>query len=259
MSSSARRALKILAAVGDSGRPMGVSEIARALDIAPGTAFRGLDALIRANLVARHPAAPRYVLGSSALALRQSLLSLFRIRDVCLPYLHQLASASGETSSLHVRIGWYAARIATAPGAGEVTSGASLEGAQPLSAGFCGLAILAHLDRREAARHLAWLSARGLDRPAGIERELAAIRARGFARGAAPGPLGIALPIRKSDQAVAAIAVEGPGFAGAASKAGPPAEWCDIARAIEALLRANPALAHQPFEHLDPDEILLAS
>ena len=125
MSSSAKRALKILAAVGHSGRAMGVTEIARALGVAPGTAFRGLDALQRANLLARHPALPRYVLGPSALGLRQSLLSLFPIRDVCLPYLRQLASASGETSSLHVRIGWYAARIATAPGAAEMTSGAS--------------------------------------------------------------------------------------------------------------------------------------
>src|SRR5215510_15063041 len=100
MSSSAKRALKLLAAVGESGRPMGVTEIARTLGIAPGTAFRGLDALQSASLLSRDPSAPRFILGPAALGLRQTLLSLFRIRDVCVPYLRQLSSKSGETSSL---------------------------------------------------------------------------------------------------------------------------------------------------------------
>ncbi len=104
---------------------MGVSEIARAIGTAPGTAFRGLDALQRAGLLARHPSMPRYGLGPTASGLRQTLLALFPIRDVCLPYLRQLASASGEATSLHVRIGWYSARIATAPGTAEVTSAAN--------------------------------------------------------------------------------------------------------------------------------------
>ena len=117
------------------------------------------------------------MLGTRGLGLRQSLLSLFRIRDVCLPYLRQLASASGETSSLHVRIGWYAARIATAPGTAEVTSGAILSGAQILSADFAGRAILAHLGQAQIGRHLAWLSPAASSSP-WLGRELAIIRAR---------------------------------------------------------------------------------
>ena len=135
---------------------MGVTEIARAIGTAPGTAFRGLDALQRAHLLARHPSAPRYVPGATALALRHSLLAQFRIRDVSLPYLRQLASASGETCSLHVRIGWYTARIATVPGTAEVTSGAMLNGTELLSSDFHGRAILAFLDRNHAAQHRAW-------------------------------------------------------------------------------------------------------
>ena len=255
MSSSARRALKILATVGDSGRSMGVTEIARTLGIGPGTAFRGLDALQGAGLLSRDRSAPRYALGPAAFGLRQSLLSLFRIRDVCLPYLHQLASVSGEASSLHVRIGWYAARIASAPGTAEVTSGAILSGAQPLSACVAGRAILAHLGRNPVERYRAWASARGIVISAGLERELAAIRARGFASGSVPDLGGMAFPIRKPDQAFAAVAIEGSGVAGASSLP----EWRDIARAIEALVRANPDLARQPFEHIDPDAIALPS
>jgi DNA-binding IclR family transcriptional regulator len=259
MSSSAKRALKILATVGRSGRSMGVTEIARAIGTAPGTAFRGLDALQRANLLARHPAAPRYVLGPAALGMRQSLLSLFRIRDVCLPYLRQLASATGETSSLHVRIGWYAARTAIAPGSAEVTSGAILKGTQLLSAEPSGRAILAHLPRNQVARFLAWATARGIVSPESLERELAALRARGFAASSPPDSGAVAFPIHKSDQAFASVTLEGPGFAGASLASERIAECRAIAAAIEALVRANPDMGRQPFEHIDPDDIVLPS
>jgi DNA-binding IclR family transcriptional regulator len=259
MSSSAKRALKILAAVGETGRPMGVTEIARTLGIAAGTAFRGLDALQSAGLLTRHPSSPRFVLGPAALGLRQSLLSLFRIRDVCLPYLRQLASASGETSSLHVRIGWYAARIAMAPGTAEVTSGAIPKGTQPLSAEPPGRAILAHLPRNQVARFTAWATTRGIVIPERLERDLAALCARGFASASPPDTGPVAFPICKSDQAFAAIAIEGSGFAGASLSAGRIAECRAIAGAIEALVRANPDMCRQPFEHIDPADILLPS
>jgi len=259
MSSSAKRALKILGAVGESGRPMGVTEIARTLGIAPGTAFRGLAALQGAGLLARHPSSPRFVLGPAALGLRQRLLSLFRIRDVCLPYLRQLASASGETSSLHVRIGWYAARIAMAPGTAEVTSGAILKGAQPLCAEPPGRAILAHLPRNQRAGFAAWAAARGIVIPEGHERDLAALRTGGFAAASPPDTGPVAFPIRKSDQAFAAIAIEGSGFAGVSLSADRIAECRAIAGAVEALVRANPDMCRQPFEHIDPGDILLPS
>ena len=258
MSSSAKRALRMLATVGESGRPMGVTEIARANGIAPGTAFRGLDALQRAHLLARHPSAPRYILGAAASALRQSVLSQFRIRDICLPYLRQLASASGETTSLHVKIGWYAVRIATVPGTAEVTSGTILGGAHILSADIAGRAILSQLCREDTLRYVSWISSNGFDIPVEIESDLAVIRARGFAQSDARNG-GIAFPICKADQPFAAVVVEGPGFAHRTGKAPPAAEWLTIARAIEALVRANPSLASQPFEHLDPDRAILPS
>jgi DNA-binding IclR family transcriptional regulator len=236
---------------------MGVTEIARAIGTAPGTAFRGLDALQRAGLLARHASAPRYGLGPAALGLRQTLLTLFPIREMCLPYLRQLASAAGETTSLHVRIGWYAVRFATAPGTAEVTSAANLGAAQFLSAGIAGRAILAGLERNQAARYLAWASARGLARPAALERDLAAIRVRGYAQGGGDGA--IAFPIRLWDQAFASVAIEGFSPGAAAAKTAPLREWSEIVGAIEAVVRANPALARSPFEHLEPDEIMLPS
>lgn len=259
MSSSAKRALKILATLGDSGRPMGVTEIARTLGIAPGTAFRGLDALQSAGLIARQPSASRFVLGPGAFGLRQSLLSQFRIRDVCLPYLRQLASATGETSSLHVRIGWYSARIATAPGTAEMTSGALLNGTQPLSAEASGHTILAHLPRNQMVRFLTWATARGIVIPDRLERELATLRARGFASERPPESGALTFPIRKSDQAFASVTIEGSGFPGVSERSHRVAECRAIANSIEALVRANPDVCRQPFEHIAPDDLVLPS
>jgi DNA-binding IclR family transcriptional regulator len=255
MSSSAKRALKILAAVGESGRPMGVTEIARTLHIAPGTAFRGLDALSRAHLLARDPRAPRYGVGPAALGLRQSLLAQFRLRDVAMPYLRQLASASGETCALYVRIGWYAACVATAPGSAEMTSGATFSGLQPLSTHVAGRAILAHITRNQIAHFRAWATARRIVIAKTGERDLAAIRAQGFARALPPESGALAVPILKSDQAFAAVLSEGEGAG--ANQPGPKGQ--EIAEEIAALVRANPALAHQPFDQFDPDDVVLPS
>jgi DNA-binding transcriptional ArsR family regulator len=122
MSSSAKRALRILEFVSDSDHPLGVTEIARVLSLAPATVFRSLDALSRADLVSRYQSSSRYVLGAAADRLCQSLIARFRIRELSLPYLRQLASVSGESASLHVRLGWYSVRIASAPGTAEVTN-----------------------------------------------------------------------------------------------------------------------------------------
>jgi len=248
MSSSAARALRILETVGAAERPLGPTEIGQALGIAAGTAFRGLDALERAGYLARFQASPKFVLGKSVAALRRSLLVRFPIRDVTAPYLRQLAFASGETCSLTVRLGRQALRIAAAPGASEVTSAPPLGAVRPLTEGCAGRAILAFLPDAPEAKRLA--------------RALAEIRRRGFATeetAFARGRAALAFPLRRDGQAIAAIAIEGPVVA----LADPAAHddlprWRDIVASVERLAQARPALFAGPFDHLDPDDIVLA-
>jgi DNA-binding IclR family transcriptional regulator len=248
MSSSAARALRILETVGAAERPLGATEVGRAVGISAGTAFRGLDALERAGYLARFQASPKFVLGKRVAALRQSLLARFPIRDVTAPYLRQLAFASGETVSLTVRLGWQALRIAAAPGTNEVTSSAPLGAVRPLGEGCAGRAILAFLppDAPEA-------------KP--LARELASIRRRGFATEAtafARGRAAIAFPLRRAGQAIAAIAIEGP----VVDLKDPAAHdelprWREIVGSVERLAQTRPALFAGPFDHLDPDDITL--
>jgi DNA-binding IclR family transcriptional regulator len=248
MSSSAARALRILETVGAAERPLGPTEIGQKLGISAGTAFRGLDALERAGYLARFQASPKFVLGKSVAALRQSLLARFPIRDVTAPYLRQLAFTSGETCSLTVRLGRHGLRIAAAPGTNEVTSAPPLGAVRPLGEGCAGRAILAFLpsDAPEAK---------------GLARALAEIRARGFATEAtafARGRAAIAFPIRRDGRPIAAIAIEGP----VVDLETPGAHddlprWREVVGSVERLARTRPALFAGPFDHLDPDDIVL--
>jgi len=246
MSSSATRALRILETVGAAERPLGPTEIGQSLGIAAGTAFRGLDALERAGYLARFQASPKFVLGKSVAALRQGLLARFPIRDVTAPYLRQLAFASGETVSLTVRLGWYGLRIAAAHGTSEVTSALPLGAVRALADGVAGRAILAFLPA-------------GASTPAA--KPLADIRKRGFAieeTAFARGRAAVAFPIQRNDEAIAAIAIEGPvlDLARPAAHADLP-RWREIVASLERLAAARPALFAGPFDHLDPDDIVL--
>ncbi len=259
MSSSAKRALRILEAVGRSDRALSVTEIAHALSLPPGTVFRSLDALARADLVRRYQASSRYVLGGGAERLQRSLIAGFHMREAVLPYLRQLASLSGETASLHARLGWYGLRVASAPGTAEVTNTPPLGEARPLGQHYAGRAILAFLAPGEIMDYRAWTAEQGSSPLHMLDHELAATRARGFAVGDSDGgrPSSIAFPVLAQNRPIAAIAIEGPVFA--RGRTGPEilAGWREIVRHVETLARTQPGLFGNPFAHLDPQSIVL--
>ena len=199
---------------------MGVTEIARALGIAPGTAFRGLDALQRAHLLARHPSAPRYVLGPGRLGLAtEPARAVSASAMSALPYLRQLASATrrDQLAPRPNRLVCRAHRDRAGNGRGDERRDAQRD-AQPSRADCAGRAILAHLSTATRSRAIcAWAAARGHRDSRRLERDLAAIRARGFAQRSGPDG-GVAFPIRKLDQAFASVAIEGSGICRGASK-----------------------------------------
>jgi len=259
MSSSAKRALRVLEFVSDSDHPLGVTEIARVLSLAPATVFRSLDALSRADLVSRYQASSRYVLGAAADRLCQSLIARFRIRELSLPYLRQLASVSGESTSLHVRLGWYSVRIASAPGTAEVTNAPAIGDTRALGDTYAGKAILAFLSIVEIARYRAWAQTHDMQAPE-KDWDLRSVRKRGAALGMADGGTGmkVAFPIRVGDAAIAALTIDGPVLDEAPDPAASPfSDWLVIVTHLESLAHAQPALFENPFAHIDPDNILM--
>jgi DNA-binding IclR family transcriptional regulator len=261
MSSSAKRALRILEFVSDTDQPIGVTEIARSLSLAPATVFRSLDALSRADLVSRYQSSSRYVLGAAADRLCQSLVARFRIRELSLPYLRQLASASGESTSLHVRLGWYSVRIASVPGMAEVTNAPPVGDTRALGDTYAGMAILAFLPNSEILRYRARAEEHDFGWSGKEEQELRSAKKNGVALGKAEfGEAGMpaAFPIRVRKCAVAALTIDGPVLDGLPDpKSRPFSDWLQIVTHLESLAHMQPALFENPFAHIDPDTILL--
>jgi DNA-binding IclR family transcriptional regulator len=262
MSSSAQRALRVLEIVSRSEKPLGVSEIARRSGISPGTAFRTLDALERCGYVARFQASTFYVPGETTTRLRQSLFAQFHLRDFCLPYMRRLAYATSETTTLTVPVGWYGVRISLVEGNNPVRSAPTIGTAWPMSEDFTGRAILAFQQQERYALFRAWAKRLGLGIAASeLDAKLTEIRDTGYSiepTEYAPGKAAIALPIRWQGEAIAAIAIEGPIVSlEDAARTDEVASWLETVRMIEQRVAERPSLFRNPFDHIDPDTIVL--
>ena len=265
MISSAFRTLRILEAIGRADRPLGVTEIARQLGLAPGTVFRGLDALEHAGYVSRFESSPRYVAGPVVNQLRQALLARFTLRDVALPYLRQLAFATGETVSLTMKVGWYALRLIAVPGINEVTSSPPVGDVRLLEQTCAGQAILAFLPRDRLHEYCGWAAAAAVGGQQGssIDEIVSSTRKRGFAievASFATNRAAAAFPVRGTDGPIAAVGIEAPvlhldhvGYHDGIN------QWIEIVGSLEKVVRARPAMFETPFGHLDPANIVLSS
>jgi DNA-binding IclR family transcriptional regulator len=94
-----------------------------------------------------------------------------------------------------------------------------------------------------------------------LERAFADIRRRGFATeetAFARGRAALAFALTGGGPAIAAIAIEGPvlDLARPDAHEGLP-QWREIVQSVERLVQARPSLFAGPFDHLDPDDIVL--
>jgi DNA-binding IclR family transcriptional regulator len=264
---SSRYIFAILRLVSTAERPLSATEISRSLDLSTTTAHRGLTTLERAGYVARHQLSARYVLGVTSRRLLHSLFARFALHGFAIPYMRQLAIATGETVSLFVQVGWYAVRIASVKGTKEIIHTGPVGEVRDLDDGVAGRALLAFLPEAERERFLA---ARGRAPSAAgrraLDAELADIRASGVATEASaaqPGWAAVAFALRSgagAGVAAGAIAIEGPVLKLGGRRRS--AEWTELATSVaqmEALIRANPARFRNPYGHLDPAGIELPS
>jgi IclR family acetate operon transcriptional repressor len=248
MTSSARRALRILEVVNSSPQPLGVTAIAEATGTVPGTAYRSLNALEQCGFVERYRASTQYQIGPAASRLTRSLYARFQIRTICLPYLRRLAFAASETTTLTVPVGYFGVRVAVVAGTRSVRTSASIGVTGYLDQDMAGRSILAFYSAPNIAKCRALSPAR---RRKEIDTSLRKIRKAGFAMHQAddgPDQIGVALPIRIDGQVIAAVALNGPIFD---IKRGPdPSDlqaWQQIIDEIEVQARQFPLTALNPF------------
>jgi len=193
--------------------------IARELDLPVPTVHRILAALKRLGYVSQHAETRRFRLGMAALSLGERARTLADLRPAAIGPLRQLSDATGETALLTVLSpardrGVCLERVETSqPLRLSVQPGRQL----PLHAGASQKALLAFMPADEAGRLSAqplerFCSATITSRPA-LRRELAAIRARGWAGSYEEtnvGVWGIAVPVLSATDVVCAVGIAGP-------------------------------------------------
>ncbi|MDG4762549.1 IclR family transcriptional regulator [Solwaraspora sp. WMMD406] len=153
--SQAQRLSAVLLAFTEGiGTTLGVSEIARHLDIPKSAVHRTLAALIEVGLVERAADSSRYRLGSRATALAMAALGVPDVRTSALPYLQELARLTGESATLSLMIGNERIYIEQVEGPQDIRMSVEIGRRYPLYAGASGRSILAALPPAELDSYL---------------------------------------------------------------------------------------------------------
>ena len=218
MSQSLERGLAILALF-KSGRPlMGVSEIARALELSRSTSHRYVATLARLGYLRQDLESKRYRLGPRVLDLGFSAINSMDVREISAPHLQSLSDETGHTVNMAILDGGdivYIERCrASRPGQREIDLNLHIGARLPAYCTAMGKALLAFLPEDQLLGVLEGLEfvERGpntiIDEEA-FRAELAQIRATGIAvndEELAYGLRSIAAPISaRSGEIVAAL------------------------------------------------------
>jgi IclR family transcriptional regulator, acetate operon repressor len=209
------RALDVLEVLAESGRPMGVSEVAESAGLPQGTAHRLLRTLSLRGYV-RHDASRRYALGGAASRLGEAATR--SLAAGARPHLARLVQLTGETANLAVLEGDDVVYVAQVPSPHTLRMFAEVgRHVRPHSTAVGKVLLAAANDERAAAV----LRRSGMPRrtertitdvPAFLD-VLERTRAQGYAVDDGEEEVGVrcvAVPVTDGRRTVAAISVSGP-------------------------------------------------
>jgi DNA-binding IclR family transcriptional regulator len=195
------------------------TQVARELGLPVPTAHRILAALRRLGYVSQHEQTRRFRLGVAALSLGERARALADLRPVAIGPLRRLSDATGETALLTVLNpardrSVCLERVETSqPLRLSVQPGRQL----PLHAGASQKALLAFMPAGEVdaltSRRLQRCCTATITSRRALRRELAAIRARGWAGSFEEtnvGVWGVAVPVLSAGDVVCAVGIAGP-------------------------------------------------
>ena len=214
------RGLSALWVLADAGGEMGVTEVARSLDVHKSTASRLLSTLHGHGLVERSPASDKYRLGPGLLRLARAAAPGVDLSEAARPVMRELANRTRETVNLAVLNRDRVVNVdqVSAP---QQLVGVDWVGTEtPLHCTSNGKALLAHLPAAERRRILAAPlerpTARTIVGPAALQRQLVGVRRDGYAFTIGELEIGlnaVAAPVRDhAGRVVAAVSVAGPDY-----------------------------------------------
>lgn len=181
------RAMAVLNFLADQApETLGVSAIARALDLPKAVAHRILKEFAAGRFLSFDETSKKYSLGPRALTLGLAALRTLDIPEAARPYMEQLVEATGETSTLSMRQGWTRIYIDQVVSPREVRMTVSLGTQHALYAGSSSKSILAALPFDDVEEYLAHTELASITQLTIVNRkmlldDLQEIRTRGYA------------------------------------------------------------------------------
>jgi len=205
------KVLDILEYLADAGRPVGASEVARAVGFHVSTTHRLLRTLASRGYVDQHAAQRNFVLGPQLHALGSAYAAGGGLVQIAVPELEALRDALGETVHLGVYRNGEVLAVASASGLQPVTVFLGAGRRDPAHCTAMGKALLASLDadalaaflRRPRERH----TPRSLVRKSDLLKAISATRSQGYGTDEeelAADMCCVAVPVRDSTQRVLA-------------------------------------------------------
>jgi DNA-binding IclR family transcriptional regulator len=213
----AERALDVLICFIGADGELGVSEIARRLNIDKSSVHRFLVALKRKGFVVDNPRTRRYGLGFRALELSRALTLQMNLEQQAMPYLRELRDGIGETAGLSVRVGSRRVHVAQVESTHEIRRTIQVGLPLPLHMGANGKVMLAFLppEERETILSQSLVDGPPLSSEAveDLRQELDRTARRGYSiteGERVPGSRTMAAPVWTWRQDVIAVVVSGP-------------------------------------------------
>lgn len=215
------RAIKLLYVLADHRREMGVTEIAKELDVYPSVVSRLLATLQRHNLARQNPTTLKYQLGLGILQLSVAMSDSLDLNAAALPTLGWLNEITQETVFLMVQDHGEGIYIQRKDSPQRVAIQSQVGAREPLHASSVGKALLAHLPEDEVERILTErpLIKRTPNTITDVEAfrvHLETIRQQGYAIDDEEGEIGIrcigAPVFDYTGFPVAAVSISGPSF-----------------------------------------------
>ncbi|MGB3764041.1 MAG: IclR family transcriptional regulator [Ornithinimicrobium sp.] len=230
---SADRVADVLLLFSQAERPLGVSEVARALGLSKAVVHRILQSLSTRSLLRLAPRGSGYLLGPAATTLAIRAWSQMDVRAFAAPVLRSLRLITRETITLSVLVGHQRIYLDQYQSPQEIKMVVELGHRYPLHSGASSRAILAFLPESfaEEARRQLEVSRPGVDVEAYLA--LATTRELGYAtsldeRGT--GAASIAAPFfDAADNVMGSISSSGP-----VSRYGPERHRQDVGPVVEA-------------------------
>lgn len=219
MINSLARGLRALDIMARAEGPLGVSDLAAALQIDPSSSYRLLATLERHGFVVQEAPGKKYALGYAALDLAGAVLRRLNVATLAGPHLRALVNETGESAHIAVRDGARAVFVGQEIATAILRVATTIGSSEPAYCTAVGKSLLCELAGSDL---VALFTDNGLVRytnqtitnPDELRAELARTRARGYAvddEELHPNVRCLAAPVRDHQgRVVAAIGISGP-------------------------------------------------